>query len=252
VSLAYFEWSAADGADLDDRGAWAQANPALGIRVSEEFITWERAALGDAEFARERLGIWDDPAATGLFDLDRWNALADRRSGMPGVPTFAVDVTPDRQFGCLGAAGARADGLLHVEVVELDRGTGWLVDRMAEIARDHGVSRLVLDPSSPAASLTKDMEDLGLEVVPVSSVEYAQACGVLFDLVTEGKLRHLGQLPLDTAVAGARQRHRGDAFVWNRRTPTVNISPLVAVTLALHGHLNAPPPSPRTFFGGLA
>src|SRR5690606_10070246 len=66
--LAYFEWSAPADADLDDREAWAQANPALGIRITEEFVESEREAMDDLGFSRERLGIWFDPAAQMVID----------------------------------------------------------------------------------------------------------------------------------------------------------------------------------------
>lgn len=38
TTVGIFEWSAADGCALDDRAAWAQANPALGDRMSEQAI----------------------------------------------------------------------------------------------------------------------------------------------------------------------------------------------------------------------
>src|SRR5699024_1870061 len=61
--LAYFEWSADDDADPDDKDAWYQANPALGIRISEEYVQDELDSFKDItdgleKFNRERLGIW--------------------------------------------------------------------------------------------------------------------------------------------------------------------------------------------------
>jgi hypothetical protein len=37
---------------------------------------------------------------------------------------------------------------------------------------------------------------------------------------------------LNAAVQGARKRQRGDAFSWSRRSPSVDLSPLVAASLA--------------------
>ena len=56
------------------------------------------------------------------------------------------------------------------------------------------------------------------------------------DAVAEGRIRHLGQPMLTTAVAAARKRPLGDAFGW-RRFDNTDISPLVAVTLAWHAYL---------------
>jgi hypothetical protein len=55
-----------------DRRAWAQANPGLGIRITEDAIEREREAMDDETFARERrskdanhdvmlVGPWLDP-----------------------------------------------------------------------------------------------------------------------------------------------------------------------------------------------
>jgi hypothetical protein len=49
-------------------------------------------------------------------------------------------------------------------------------------------------------------------------------------------MRHLGQPVLDLAVAGATRRELGDRWLWNQETASVDISPLVAVTLAAWGH----------------
>ena len=78
-SLAFFEWSAEDGDDPADPGAWAKANPGLGIRITEEYLRREHAALSPEGFARERLGIGDYPADGGQWETitsDAWGACA--------------------------------------------------------------------------------------------------------------------------------------------------------------------------------
>lgn len=77
-SLAFFEWSVdPDNYDPADPRCWAQANPGLGIRITSEYITKERAALPAPEFARERLSIGDYPADGGAWETisaDAWSA----------------------------------------------------------------------------------------------------------------------------------------------------------------------------------
>jgi hypothetical protein len=60
-----------------------------------------------------------------------------------------------------------------------------------------------------------------------------RACGRLLDLVRDDNLRHLGSQELRDAVLGAKQRDVGDAWAWSRKNSSVNIAPLVAVTLGL-------------------
>jgi phage terminase large subunit-like protein len=77
-SLAFFEWSVDEKSyDPADPQCWAQANPGLGIRITQEYVAKERAALAPDEFARERLGIGDYPVSGGGWDVireDQWDA----------------------------------------------------------------------------------------------------------------------------------------------------------------------------------
>jgi hypothetical protein len=80
--------------------------------------------------------------------------------------------------------------------------------------------------------------------------EYAQACGALAADVTDGRWRHLGQGPLDDAVAGAGTRSLADLWAWSWRGATVPVSPLEALTLARHGFMTHGVTGPQPFFGG--
>jgi hypothetical protein len=51
-------------------------------------------------------------------------------------------------------------------------------------------------------------------------------------------LRHLGQPSLNTALAGAQRQYLMDVWRWFRKTSAVDICPLVAATLALHGFIS--------------
>lgn len=235
--LAYFEWSAPSSADLDDREAWAQANPAFGIRITEEFVESERDAMDDLGFARERLGVWFDPAANMVIDGDSWNVLADQKSRMQKTPrVFAVDATPERTHGAIAVAGRRADGVGHVEVVTHRPGTGWLLTEVLRLNKEHAPAAWVVDPSSTAGSLLPALYDNGIEPVLLNGREMAQACGAFYvDVMENAALRHRQQPELTTALEGARRRRLSDAWAWDRRTSGSDISPLVAVTAAWHG-----------------
>lgn len=241
-SLAYFEWSADAEIDeldrvIDDREQWRKANPSLGIRISEAHVEKERSALDPRTFGTERLGVGDWPPVDvedkAAFDFSRWLALVDEASVMVDPICIAFDVTPDRRRATISAAGRRPDGLFHVETVEARRGTGWIPAYLAERVSRHAVTRIVYDPASPAAGLVLPLEKAGLELEAVTAREYAGACGLLFDLVQQGGLRHLGTYELNVAVRNASTRPLGEAWAWSRRLSSADISPLVAATLAL-------------------
>lgn len=225
---------------LDDREVWAASNPGLGIRIGEEFTELERRTLNARNFAVERLGIGDWPdtreGSSGIFGPDVWSAIANREEAIQGVPALAVDVSPDRSSSAIGAASLRDDSLIPVEILAHGRGTGWVVKRLGELVEKHGVTIVVVDGRAPAASLIKDIEEkVGFEVTVISTAEYAQACGSFFDDVVQKVLRHGGQEELDDAVHGAAVRPLSEAWAWSRKKSNVDITPLVAVTLARWG-----------------
>jgi hypothetical protein len=81
---------------------------------------------------------------------------------------------------------------------------------------------------------TASAKDRG-QIVTVGAKEHAQACGLFFDLAEQSALRHLGTAELTNAIAGATTRSLGDAEAWARKSSLVDISPLVAITLATWG-----------------
>jgi len=252
-SLAYFEWSADPHVDEcppdcdqhDDASgdeAVLKANPAVGFRLTLEKVRNERSTLSPAGYARERLGVGEYPSDVAdtwqVIGQDAWRSLAAAESAPSDPVAFSIDVTPERSHAAIAVAGTWRGGT-HVEIVEHRPGTGWVVERAKELHRKWKPHCWVVDGGGPAGSLIADLEDeetgLGVTVVQPKARDIASACGQFYDAVTEQNLSHLDQAPLATALAGAQKRPLGDAWAWARRGVGVDISPLVAVTLAKWG-----------------
>lgn len=247
-STAWFEWAGSDDPGmtpgkaeetgvLEDVEAWRQANPGMGIRISEEYVSKELAILGPRGFAVERLGIGDWPPIDvfggGIIQMDDWVALADPSSSITGELCFAFDLSPNRSTACVTAAGKRADGRFHVEVVDHRAGIGWVVPRLKSLVEKHQAAAVVCD--GPARSLSAALESEGVAVREMTGPEYAEACGLFVDAVSERNLRHMGTSELLAAVRGADTKPLGDAWKWSRRASSSDITPLVAATLAVWG-----------------
>lgn len=265
-SLAYLEWSIAphvkecreDCTDHDDPSspeAVARSNPALGYRLSLEHTERERRTMAPEIYARERLGVGDYPSdesdAWAVIGRDVWEALVDGDSQMQDPVAFAVDVTPERSHASICAAGWSGRAV-HIEVIDNRPGTDWVVARARELTKKWNPRCWVIDTGGPAGSLIQDLTD-GLKVDPDEDVtdgeepallapivqmktrDVVQAVGQLYDAVAAGRIVHLDQAPLTTALAGARKRELGEAWAWARRGVGVDITPLVAATHARWG-----------------
>jgi len=262
AGLAYFEWSVESGTDLDDRTAWALANPALGFRITEEAIARERASLTDEGFARERLCIWPPDAATQwqIITEDQWKAAHDAASAAKDPVSLAVYVTPDRRTTCIGAAGAREDGDLSFGVYAHHPGTDWVPGTVVQAVRDLNPCRLVIDKAGAGANLVVEVAaalreaELDIEVTTMTSAEVGQAYGMVADALTRSesapvwRLWHRGQPEMTAAVAGAVTRSLGrEGTTWDTLATSADLSPIIAGTNAVWGYVTRPDDQP--FFG---
>lgn len=244
--LAYFEWSADPRVSLDDRQAWAEANPGLGIRISEEFVEAERAALPEMEFARERLGIWSDGRREAAIDPVLWASLVDVDCDARSPVAFGVEINAERTKSSITAAIRRPDGLVQLESIDYRPGTAWVLDRLVALNADWGPVGIALNPSAPAGSLIQGLQAEGIEPVLISGREEAQACGAFYDALMDKRVRHGNQAPLNIAAEQVVKRPMGEAWVWHRRTQA-DIGPFNGATLAHHVVANHSEPEAEGF-----
>jgi hypothetical protein len=238
--MLFVEFSAERDADLDDRAQWRKGNPSYPHRTPEAAMLRMKRQLGDESFRREGLGIWDSDSAA------RWSvvsagAWADRAvaESPPGVVAYGVDMSPDRAWLAISVAVKPDDGgPVHVEVACHEsgrKGTEWAVLWLAE--RWRNAAAVVVDAQSPAASLVPALAAKHVAVTVTTAGDMSKACGMFVDGVRDKGLTHFGQPALTDALAGATKRNIGLAggWGWDRRDPSVDISPLVAATVALFG-----------------
>lgn len=77
--VAFFEWSAAPGAPLDDPATWRGCMPALGHTVDEATVAGDIAAMHPTEARRAYLNQWSDEADDSGWDIvdrEAWAATA--------------------------------------------------------------------------------------------------------------------------------------------------------------------------------
>jgi Phage Terminase len=232
---AYIEYSVPDGADYTDPATWASCNPALGITITEDAITAEVGSLGEAEFRRSRLCQWTTQQHDRVVSLEVWDALCDPSSACGNRITLAFDSAPDGASSSIAVASRRDDGLIHVEVIDNQPGTAWLVSEVARLARVHNPDDILMDPKTPAKAALPLLTDLGVRVTEITPMDVTQSYAMFIEACTEATIRHINQPELNAALAGAVRRNVGDASAWSRRSSSVDISSLCACTIAVWG-----------------
>lgn len=140
---AWHEWSIDTDnlgkIDISDKEHWFATNPALGVRLTEDFTEEEFRSMSADGFARERLGWWapeitaqDDKA----LDLKSWEACKSSEPKPEAVKTaYGVKFSADGSMVCL--CGAVIDGNDHSRIALIDqqptgRGIQWLADWLNE------------------------------------------------------------------------------------------------------------------------
>jgi phage terminase large subunit-like protein len=214
-ALGWVEWSAAPGASLDDRAAWAQANPNAGHRFPWKVLEQKfgRAGANPAGWRTERMCQRAD-AMGAVIDGSEWARLEQPTPASFDTPAYmAFELDPLRRSAVI-TVGNLVDGAPHIRcasvfTADLDKGEEvsdrQVADAVYEIAkqvRPKRIGYLEGTGGTVAAMLAPARPKLALE--NMQGQKSARACQLLFDQVTTGALSHDGNptiaLHISTAV----------------------------------------------------
>jgi hypothetical protein len=160
-----------------------------------------------------------------------WRLVQSSTATPQGSVVYGVDVSSDRDWAAIVAAGRGADGRPVVQCMDYRPGTGWLFDALAAYVLN-GSARLALELRSPAGALVPALHAAGLPVVEMSGVDVTQACGAFYDAVADSMLWVREDPRMDAAVGAAARQPVADAWRWGRKAGG-DVTPLMAATIAL-------------------
>ena len=235
--VLYVELGASKRFDLaDEVEFWLQlrqVNPAFPHRVSERAILRNKKGLSDDSVFREVFGLWDTigkqfSPINGPLWREAVDIGPDRAGAKPAA--MAVDMSHAREIS-VGACWLEHSSA-HVEEiwagVDEPAAVEWVV---AQAGRRIPV---MIDAKSPASSMIPALRARKVKVLTGNENDMARGCGLFVSDLEAGRLTHFDQEPLNDAREGARKRAIGKAGGWGyvQSDPSVNIAPLVAITLA--------------------
>lgn len=245
--VALFEWCAEKDCDPHDLDQWYLANPALGIRLDEDFINIEGNAMKwGKEFKRERLGLWADNSLRDVIAVEDWRECGDENSQIVGDELFvAVDVSPFRDYASVAVCGLTADGRRQVEVIESGEGTGWLVQFVQKLMVSSNVpTRVVCQGGGVPGGFIAPLMELGCNMTVIGQADIAKATGEFYESVMTKRLVHLDDPILEKALLNATRYNIGSkegqeespAWGFSRKEPSgYDITPIVACCYAFYG-----------------
>jgi hypothetical protein len=191
------------------------------------------------------MGIWDADSQHRVISEAEWASVADPASMPVERLTLAIDVPPGRDVASVGLAGLRADGLWHVEMDESRRGVDWVIPWIKARSERNKLHSIVVDEMSGLVERRRDRNfligtDVEVTLAGAEGRDMAIACAKFYDSVVSPNpmVRHTDQPPVNLALSMARKRPLGSGWAWNRKDAASDITPVVAITLALWGAQN--------------
>jgi hypothetical protein len=212
------------------------AHPGIGTLTRLDVIKKRFLKLPLPQFMREYLGIWPEDYSKSAIDSVKWRACGlDEFTRKPAHFAIGFDVNPNGSAAAIAAAW-REDGHAYVEILEHNPGTEWLVPALAKLSAKY---RVQIGHDTVGAVLVEAEALARIRPAPrrkpIGYKDIGAMCASFMKEITNERLRHFRQAPLDSAVSGVVKRDLGDnAWAWGRRqSGTVDIAPLVAANIAL-------------------
>ena len=193
---AWHEWSveadSISGINVADKKLWYLTNPALGIRLDEEFTEEEQNTLSPDGFARERLGWWS-PVLTENSDyaipIDLWDNAGSPEPRPEGKTAYGIKFSADGGEVCLCGAVIPKDGKARITLIDrkpTGYGTQWLADWLCE--RYNKASCVVIDGKNGVDVLVDKINPVWKykgSVIRPRATEMIAAVSLLINCLTE-------------------------------------------------------------------
>ena len=252
-TLGWYEYSAPALCKLDDRKAWAMANPALGYTVTE--ATLEEALSTDTPdvFRREALTQWVT-SLSSPWPEGSWQACSDSKLTMgPGPATyFGFDKAISKRTASLVAGQILPDGRIGVALLDTWR-ADHVVDDLAIAAKikewaDKYRPVMICFDHFATASIAARLTASGQNMVDVSGTAFYQASGDLLDAIVGKRLVHSGQLELNTQMEACAAKSSDSSWRIVRRASAGDVSGPISLAMIVN-KMQEPVSSPMIVAG---
>lgn len=252
--IAYFDWSAPEGADLYAPETWVQYHPALGHTITAADLAEQSLTCPPGEWRRAYGNLWTTTRES-VLDVTDWDQLA----GALAPPTadqpigLAYDVHHDRSHSSVWTAWLDADDRAQLRLVKSAPGMEWVAAAVREARAELGHrARVAAHDDGPTRHITDQLTAEGVAVAKVGGRDYATACGQLLRRAKTAQLVHDGSPNLRAAWEDAAHRPTGEAWAFTRHLSAGPIDALIAALLAVRIVEHAPTEEKPQIYTGRA
>jgi phage terminase large subunit-like protein len=249
-TLGYYEWSAPQHCKIQDRKAWAMANPALGHLITEQTLE-ESVNTNSVEATRtEMLCQWID-SAVSPWVYGSIEACSDSTLEIPVGPTtiMAFDIAPTRRSGAL-VMGQMKDGKIAVGLAQLWQSEVAIDEvKMAsdinEWAKKYHPHIICYDKYA-TQSIANRLEQSGWRMQDVSGQAFYQACSDLSDSLANLRLVHSGQADLVQHLNNCAAKTNDAGWRIIRRKSAGDVTAAISLAMVV-SHLTKPQQTAQIF-----
>ena len=250
-SFGFYEYSAPQYCKIDDRNAWALANPSLGYTITEEALE-EAIATSPIENTRtETLCQWIDslssPWPHGVLEDTSDNTL-EMTAGAYTV--FGFDVSPSRRNGSLVAGQLLPDGRIGIGILET-YSSQVAIDELKMAASIKGWAdiykpRLVCFDKYATQTIADRISNSGVVTEDVSGQQFYKACGDLLEGLVNHRVVHNGQAELIQQMNNCAAKVNDSAWRIIKRKSAGDISAPIGLAMVV-SKLMIPTPKPQIY-----
>ena len=250
-SFGFYEYSAPQYCKIDDRNAWAMANPSLGYTITEEALE-EAIATSPIENTRtETLCQWIDslssPWPHGILEETSDNTL-EMTAGAYTV--FGFDVSPSRRNGSLVAGQLLPDGRIGIGILET-YSSQVAIDELKMAASIKGWAdiykpRVVCFDKYATQTIADRLSNSGVVCEDVSGQQFYKACGDLLEGLVNHRVVHNGQAELIQQMNNCAAKVNDSAWRIIKRKSAGDISAPIGLAMVV-SKLMIPQPKPQIY-----
>lgn len=224
--------------DPEDEDLWYRIHPGLASGLTTIKVIrqrFDRYPL--SSFMQEYLCADPLSSKEDAIPEEDWLATLQPEAEVPDYASYGYATSyPHGTYAALVAAWYSEDGIPHISLVQHDT-RAKITQRVAALLKENPRAVVHFDAIGDNISIANDLKRIPklptANLSPISVKQVSAGVSTLINAITDRRLHHSEQKPLQVAAKGATFRIYNDSRLFGRKSSIEDISPLEAAAIAL-------------------